>query len=54
MKRVWIALSLAFALPVGLDLVGRGIGFEMGLFWYFLPCLVVSGIYVWRSNPART
>lgn len=52
--RVLIALGLAFVLPVLLYLGCQAIGLNIGLFWLFLFSLVVSGVYVWRSNPART
>ena len=51
--RVFIALALAFVLPALLYLGCQAVGLNVGLFWLFLLCLAVSGIYVWRTEPIK-
>jgi hypothetical protein len=56
-KRVFIALGLAFVLPVLLYLGAYYvIALNIGLAYWFIASLIVSGIYLARSGPgpART
>jgi hypothetical protein len=52
--RVFIALLIALVLPVLVYLGCQALGLNIGLFWIFLGCLVVCGVYVKRSEPRKS